>query len=157
MSEYTFHAEAHWRGDSNAVGSLQIPAGLSCPIAIPELFKGPGGAPNPEELLLGALCACYAMTLAYLVETKKLPLEAHSIRAQGHLHREPESRRLRFTRINLYVELVPAPDASPEDLSRLTALAKEAKDFCLISNALHPDIDLAIHPSLQQASSGERH
>lgn len=156
MSEYIFHAEAHWRGDSNATGTLQSPSGIHTPIAIPDVFHGPGGAPNPEELLLGALSACYAMTVAYLSETKKLPLEAHSVRAKGHLQRDPQSRRLRFTRIHLFVELTPSSSASPEDLSQLMEIATEAKRFCVVSNALHSEIDLAIHPSLIHPPSKEK-
>ncbi len=148
MSEYIFHAEAHWRGDSNAKGTLQTPSGLHTPIAIPDVFRGPGGATNPEELLLSALSACYAMTVAYIAETEKLPLQAHSVRAEGHLQRDPQSRRLRFTRIHLFVELTPSPSASPAELSRLLEIATQAKHSCVISNALHPEIELAIHPSL---------
>lgn len=155
MSEYVFHAEAEWTGDSEAIGTLRTPAGLHSPIAIPREFGGPGDASNPEELLLGALCACYAMTLAYLSETKKLPLKAHNVLAKGHLRRDPTSKRLYFSEIHLFIRLVPTPDASPEDITSLIAIAEEAKHACVVSNALNPDIKLIVHPSVARTPSEE--
>lgn len=66
-------------------------------IAIPKALGGSGDGTDPKELLVSAATTCYITTLAYLLETRKIPvveLTIHSdatISEQGfHINHHPQ-------------------------------------------------------------------
>ncbi|CUU38106.1 MAG: OsmC family protein [Fimbriimonadales bacterium] len=148
---HTFSVSAEWTGDSNSVGSLQSPGGLHCHFAVPTDFGGPGGCPSPEEMLLAALASCYVITIAYMAELKKLPLQKQTIQVQGVVERDPQTRRLRFTRFEINLHFTVAPDATDAQIESILKLAKDAKTFCLVSNSLSEQIQFEVHTDWSRA------
>ncbi len=43
-------------------------------LAVPTDMGGPGGGPNPEQLLAGAFAACFEHTVRHIARADKLPL-----------------------------------------------------------------------------------
>ncbi|MER3402758.1 MAG: hypothetical protein C4337_05550 [Armatimonadota bacterium] len=142
---HTFEVFAEWTGDSNSVGTLRSPSGLHCQFAVPTDFGGPGGCPSPEELLLAALASCYGITIAYMAELKKLPLLKQTLRVQGIVERDPQTRRLRFTRFNLALHFTVSVAATEAQVESILKLAKDAKSYCLVSNSLSEQIQFEVH------------
>lgn len=147
----TFSVSAEWTGDSNSVGSLQSSGGLHCQFAVPTDFGGPGGCPSPEEMLLAALASCYVITIAYMAELKKLPLKKQAIQVQGLVERDPQTRRLRFTRFEIDLRFTVAPDAPDAQIENILKLARDAKTFCLVSNSLSDQIQFEVHADWSRA------
>ncbi|MFQ3610900.1 MAG: OsmC family protein, partial [Fimbriimonadales bacterium] len=79
MQPHSFEVSAEWRGGSQGSGMLNSPSGLHCQFAVPTEFGGPGGCPSPEEMFLASIASCYVITLAYIAQTKKLPLQSQTI------------------------------------------------------------------------------
>ncbi len=148
---HTFSVSAEWTGDSNSVGLLQSPGGLHCQFAVPTDFGGPGGCPSPEEMLLAALASCYVITIAYMAELKKLPLQKQAIQVQGLVERDPQTRRLRFTRFEIDLRFTVAPDATDAQIENILKLARDAKTFCLVSNSLSDQIQFEVHADWSRA------
>ena len=148
---HTFSVSAEWTGDSNSVGSLQSPGGLHCQFAVPTDFGGPGGCPSPEEMLLAALASCYVITIAYMAELKKLPLQKQTIQVQGIEERDPQTRRLRFTRFEINLRFTVASDATDAQIENILKLARDAKTFCLVSNSLSEQIQFEVHADWSRA------
>ncbi len=140
MEPHLFEVSASWEGDNNSTGSLQSPGGLYCHFAVPTEFGGPGGCPSPEEMLLASLASCYVITIAYMAELKKLPLQKQAITVRGIVERDSQTRRLRFTRMQIALTFFVAPDASDAQTSAIQKLATDAKGYCLISNSLSNEI-----------------
>src|SRR5512147_1208288 len=67
-----FHASAVWNGDGTGRGEMRPGDNTGIAIAGSRELGGSGGATNPEELLLGALAACFVNTWAIFI--KKLQI-----------------------------------------------------------------------------------
>lgn len=89
----------------------------------------------PTDLLLAALCSCYALALAWAARTRGVDLPDLRVTATG-TYGGP-----RFTALTLTVETsLPA--------EQLTPLLEPAKRACYVSNTLAraPDLDVRTGP-----------
>jgi len=102
-------------------------------------------------MLLAALASCYVITIAYMAELKKLPLQKQTIQVQGVVERDPQTRRLRFTRFEINLHFTVAPDATDAQIESILKLAKDAKTFCLVSNSLSEQIQFEVHTDWSRA------
>lgn len=88
--EMHFEASAGWKGDGTGSGGLRIgQGGIEIPIAGARELGGAGGAGNPEELLLGALAACFVNTWAIFLKKLQVAYAEPAVRVTGSLGPDP--------------------------------------------------------------------
>ena len=83
-----FTASAAWSGDGSGSGQVQLPdAGVTIPVAGSREPDEPGGAANPEELLLAALAACFVNTWAIFLKKLNVGYAEPTLRVSGKIGR----------------------------------------------------------------------
>lgn len=80
-----------------------------------------------------------------MAELKKLPLLKQTLRVQGIVERDSQTRRLRFTRFNLTLHFTVSAEATEAQVESILKLAKDAKSYCLASNTLSEQIQFEVH------------
>jgi organic hydroperoxide reductase OsmC/OhrA len=140
-----FPVQAHWFGSR----LIRLDAREKPPLRIatpPEFKDGIAGVWSPEELLVGALAACYELTLAAIADRRDIPLHTLEVDASGHVERHSDGYG--FTVIELDVELTtdPGRELQAEEAARL------AKQVCIIGRALEVPVHVRVEaraPSLE--------
>jgi len=110
-------------------------------VATPPEFKG--GLPDvwsPEDLLVTATAACYAVTLLAVAEAKRLTLLDLRVDGTGHVERRNDGR-YGFVAI----ELVANVEVDPADVEAAEKASRYAEDACLITLALDTPVHLELH------------
>jgi peroxiredoxin-like protein len=128
---HLFTVSATWSGDALGCGTLQLPQGdLSLPIGGSKLLGGCGIGANPEELMLGAIAACFINTWAIFIKKLNLAHADLAVRVSGELGPDPAGGfKLRKTTIHARVPaaLLAGQRAQVE---KTLALAEK---YCIIS------------------------
>jgi peroxiredoxin-like protein len=116
-----------------------VPALQAAP---PLEFDGPGDAWSPEQLLLAAVDACFALTFRAIAAASKIEFTSLAVDAEGRVDRE--DGRLRFTEIVLRPRVtLPAG----EDPVRVRRALEKAERGCLVSASLGIPIRLEPEPA----------
>jgi organic hydroperoxide reductase OsmC/OhrA len=138
MKEMQFPVSARWRGGGliRAESRGKRPLELATP---PEFRGGLTGYWSPEELLVAAVCSCFALTLAAVAERREAPLLDATVTATGHMSRRDDGR-FGFTVIEVDALLETIPGG--EEAVRTAATI--AEDRCLISRALDIPVHVAV-------------
>ncbi|MGA7990995.1 MAG: OsmC family protein [Thermoanaerobaculia bacterium] len=115
---------------------------LAAHVGAPSL-GGRTGAPNPEELLLAGVAACYVQTWAIFLEKLKLDVPAPRVDAACELDKDPAGG-YRVTRIDLY-PIVPAALLSERraDVEKTLSLAEK---YCIVSKAVRGSVPVSVTP-----------
>lgn len=138
MKELQFPVSVRWRGgrltraESRGKDALE----LATP---PEFRGGLAGYWSPEDLLVTAVCSCFALTLAAVAERREAPLLDATVTATGHMSRRDDGR-FGFTVIEVDAQLETVPGG--EDAVRTAAIIAEGR--CLVAQAL----DVPVHVAL---------
>jgi peroxiredoxin-like protein len=148
MSEerHIFRVSSVWTGNSDGDGVSEAGTGVRTEFGIPPATGGKEGRTNPEELLLNAVVACYSITLALLIERKRLAPHQIEVAAEGDLVRQPD-RTLKFTAIRLKPRIL-AAGADEAQRQTLLDLAHKAERYCLISNAVRGNVEVSLEPEV---------
>ncbi|TRX55982.1 OsmC family protein [Fulvivirga sp. M361] len=91
---------------------------------------------SPMELVLSALSGCIAVEIALMVPKRRKTVHDLIIEAEGT--RKEENPR-GFTDIKLKFLLI-SPDATVEELEKITALSLEK--YCSVADSLQPEISI---------------
>ncbi|MHA6250623.1 OsmC family protein [Oceanobacillus sp. CAU 1775] len=145
MAEHHFYLKAEWPGGRNNVGSLDA-GKLKTKISIPEEMDGPGIGTNPDEMLLAAAATCYVITLAALIERRKLPLKEMSHDAEGIV--DVTNGVFTYKKIIHKPTVVLTDDATEKDHRMLRILVEKAESSCMISRAIKGNVELELQPKL---------
>ena len=145
-----FPARALWT-DGRLV-ELSAPDKRRLPLATPPEFKG--GIPgiwSPEELLVGAVAACYELTLAAVAERLGVALERVTVDAAGHVDRGKAGYAFSVLELDVEVEVDPAHEEGARRAARL------AEEHCIVARALdvpvHVSLSIVRAPALEAAAS----
>jgi osmotically inducible protein OsmC len=126
-------ATTHWEGGLQAgKGEVTLDSSNAGQFAVsfPTRAGDPEGQTSPEELIAAAHSACYAMSLANLLEQDGHPPETLDVSADVTLNRTPDG--LMITDVVLTARAAaPGVDAAAFD-----RLATSAKESCPVSRAL---------------------
>lgn len=134
---WNFETSLQWTGDETGrAGSAGKP---DVPVAAPPEFGGPPGVWTPEDLLISAIETCLLMTTLSVVKRQKIPVKSYGSRATGRMEKTPEG--LRFTQLEVAVELAVAEAADIEKARRAVAMAEK---YCPISNAVKFPVHLQV-------------
>ena len=129
-----FTASAVWSGDGFGSGQVQLPdAGVTIPVAGSREPDGPGGAANPEELLLAALAACFVNTWAIFVKKLQMTYAEPAVRVGGRLEDDPAGG-FRVTDAVIQAR-VPAP-LLDTDRSRIEKSLELSEKYCIVSKVV---------------------
>lgn len=99
-------------------------------IAIPVPKGGSGEGAEPQQLLMSSAVACYTMTLAYMLDRKKVPVAGFFMDTEGNI---AKGDQLSITH-RLHVVL--NSGASNEDVTMAEALILQAEKDCHIGQLL---------------------
>jgi organic hydroperoxide reductase OsmC/OhrA len=127
----TFTASAVWTGDGSGTGQVQLPdAGVTIPIAGLREPDGSGGAANSEELLFGALAACFVNTWAIFLKKLQVGYAEPAVRVTGRLEDDPAGG-FRVTDAVIRAK-VPGPllDTDPSRIAKSLELSEK---YCIVS------------------------
>jgi peroxiredoxin-like protein len=87
---HNFMVTATWSGDGTGCGQLRLPEGdLQIPIGGSKKLGGCGVGANPEEILLGAVAACFLNTWAIFLRKLNVAYQEPAVRVSGDLGPDP--------------------------------------------------------------------
>jgi peroxiredoxin-like protein len=107
------------------------------PTAAPADFGGPGDAWSPEQLLLGAVEACFVLTFRAIAKASRIEFTALAVEGVGVVDRADGG--MRFTEIILRPRLALPAGA---DAARVRRALEKAEQTCLVSASLSTPIRL---------------
>lgn len=138
LKELQFPVSVRWRGGllTRAESRDKDPIELATP---PEFRGGLMGYWSPEDLLVTAVCSCFALTLAAIAERREAPLLDATVTATGHVSRRDDGR-FGFTVIEVDALLETIPGG--EEAVRTAATI--AEDRCLVAQALDVPVHVAV-------------
>ena len=131
--EHRYTATVTWDAKERA-GALAVGAGArATPGGGALSLRGRGDLTNPEELLLGALVACFVQTWAIFLAKLRVPVESPRVDGTLELGADPAGG-FRVTRIDLAAH-VPSGllDERAADVAKTLQLAEK---YCIVSKAV---------------------
>jgi peroxiredoxin-like protein len=128
---HLFTVKAAWSGDGQGCGKLDLPQGnLSLAIGGAKALGGCGLGANPEELMLGAMAACFIHTWAIFLKKLALAYPEPQVRVSGELGPDPAGG-FKLHKATIYA-LVPAAllAAQKAPVEKTLTLAEK---YCILS------------------------
>jgi peroxiredoxin-like protein len=143
MKPLPHHYEVHLAGAASGYAQLSSAGIPDLSAEAPADYDGPGDAWSPEHLLLGAVQACFLLTLRAVARGSKVDFLSLELDATGTVDRDVGVTR--FTEIVLRPRLkVPAGT----DRERALRILEKAEKYCLVSASLSTPIRL--EPEIQE-------
>jgi lipoyl-dependent peroxiredoxin len=143
MSEQVFTIAATW-DPAGKRGTLATDDGsLKIAHAGAKSLGGENGAPNPEELLLAAVSACFIQTWAIFLAKLQVPIDVPALDGSCELDKDPTGG-FRVTKVDL-VPHVPAAlwESRRADVEKTLSLAEK---YCIVSKAVKGSLALTVTP-----------
>jgi peroxiredoxin-like protein len=145
--QHDFHLTGDWTENSNGDGTVTFDWGGTLSYGVSVSLGGKAGRSNPEEMLIAAVVSCYSITLALLIEKRRLtPAPRIEMDADGVMIRNPD-RTLKFTELHLKPKIYAAHfDAVAQE--KIVEMAHKAEQYCVISNALRGNVEITVSPEI---------
>lgn len=137
MKPLPHHYEVHLTGAAAGYALLSSAGLPDLPVAAPADYDGPGDAWSPEHLLLGAVQACFLLTLRAIARASRVEFLSLELDATGTVDRE--NGITRFTEIVLRPRLTVPAGA---DRTRALHILEKSEKQCLVSASLSTPIRL---------------
>lgn len=112
--------------------------GHSLQCSAPAVMNGKGVGTNPEELLISAVACCYSLTLAGVLQLRKLPATEIETAVEGVVIRDGG---LRFDRITVSPTIRGADSEREEDYR---IAADTARDRCFIGSTVKSALNYSV-------------
>jgi len=146
---YDFPLSLNWLAGRRTLLSVHGKDELE--VAPPPEFKGGvEGIWSPEDLLVGSIASCFAVTLLRIADQRAVPLRGLNVQASGHVEQRDDGR-FGFTEAVLHVIVDTETDCEAE----VAAAAEVAEQGCLIAVSLdfpvRIDLDVCVAPLLGAA------
>jgi organic hydroperoxide reductase OsmC/OhrA len=138
VKSHRFPVTARWKEgrltDLTAAGKPDLEVATA-----PEFKGGVGGVWSPEELLVGSLATCYAVTFEAIAERVPIAFDALRVDGVGHVERRSDGR-VGFVSIELDVRAeVPARQVHDAEVA-----SRHAKELCIVNLALDVPLQLEV-------------
>lgn len=128
MTEMKTTINIVWNGGKEGNGTLK--AGyLDTNIAIPEELGGSGDGTDPKELLISSATTCYLTTLAYMLETRNIPVEELKIHSEATISNQGFY-------INHHPQIKVSADATEKQVQSAERAFDGADKSCDVGNLL---------------------
>ena len=135
---YRFPVGIRWVEGKLTVAS--VPGKKALEVATPPEFKGGvEGVWSPEDLFVGAVASCFAVTLVSAARRRKVPLRALQVQGVGDVGGRPDGH-FGFTGVRLEVELETEAGFEAE----AEAAALDAERTCLVYVSLDTPVDVRV-------------
>jgi lipoyl-dependent peroxiredoxin len=128
MAEMKTNLNIVWQGGATGNGTLKAEY-LDTNIAIPKSLGGSGNGTDPKELLVSSATTCYITTLAYMLESRKLPVVELTISSEGTISDDG------FT-ITHAPQIVLSADATENQVQSAERAIEGADKGCEVGNLL---------------------
>ncbi len=139
---HEFEAAASWSGDGAGSGEIRVSDGsFGVPIAGAVVLGGSGGKANPEELLLGAIGACFVNTWAIFLKKLAVPVFEPALAVRGELGADPAGG-FRMQKAVIRVRVPSAILAA--DRSKVEKTLQLAEKYCIISKVARAAMPLSV-------------
>ncbi|WP_442602200.1 SACOL1771 family peroxiredoxin [Paenibacillus sp. KN14-4R] len=146
MERVHFHLQGSWQG--NRLGQGHIATGdLVKEVSIPSEMNGPGVGTNPDEMLLGAAATCYMITLAALFQARKIDIQSFTLASEGIV--DLERGIPKFKAIIHRPQIQMPSESTDEQLTYVRTLVERAERSCMISQALHGNVQMTVEPTIR--------
>jgi peroxiredoxin-like protein len=137
-----FHADATWSGDGTGCGKLHMPQGdISIEIGGSKKIGGCGLGANPEELLLGAVGACFINTWAIFLKKLNLPYAEPAVRVSGTLGKDPAGG---YKMLEATVHARVPASLMAEQRAQVEKTLQLSEKYCIISKATKAGMRLKV-------------
>jgi organic hydroperoxide reductase OsmC/OhrA len=134
---HRFPVDVRWLEGKLTVAS--VPGKEPLEVATPPEFQGGvEGVWSAEDLFVGAVSTCYAVTLISATRRRGVPVRSLDVRSFGDVTRRPD-QRFGFVAVELVVELATDPGYESE----ASAAALDAESSCLVAASL--DTPVHVH------------
>ncbi|KIL40000.1 hypothetical protein SD70_16635 [Gordoniibacillus kamchatkensis] len=147
---FRFTLQGVWSGGRRGVGSIST-RGMTAQVSIPADMGGPGIGTNPDELLLAAAANCYLITLASVLENRKLPMRRLTLVSEGEVERE--GGRLTYRRIVHRPTIELDGELSAERREEALLAAERAEKACMISQAVRGNVEVAVEAIVRKSGN----
>lgn len=135
---FEFPVSVHWIGGRRTIASVDGKPDLE--IATPPEFKGGvEGVWSPEDLLVGSIASCFAVTLVAIADRRDIPLHGLGVAARGRVTQKNDGRT-GFVEATLDVTLMTGAGHEEEAV----AAAEAAERGCLVAASLDFPVRLAL-------------
>lgn len=114
-------------------------------VAAPLNFDGPGDTWTPEEMLLGAVANCLALTFRSIAHAAGLNWLEIQCTSEGVL--DKVEKKVLFTRISTLAQLT---IAAGEDREKAEKLLHKAEQNCFVSNSLSSEKQFTVDVRVSQ-------
>jgi organic hydroperoxide reductase OsmC/OhrA len=136
--EYDFPLSVRWLSGRRTVASVHGKDDLE--VATPPEFKGGiEGVWSPEDLFVGSVASCFAVTVVAVAERRGVPLHALETAARGRVTQRQDGR-FGFTEVLLAVTASTDPGCEEE----LASAAEAAERGCLVTASLNLPVHLEL-------------
>lgn len=125
MSGSTIKLNTVWYAGAKGDGIIEGDH-LNIPIAIPINQAGSGDGAEPKQLLVSSAISCYIMTLAYMLDTNKLPVASLTMNTE----------RISKQGITHYPHVQLNSKATEEQVEKVNSLFQKAHEECYIAQLL---------------------
>ena len=143
MSEQVFSIAATWDPAAKK-GTLATADGSLKTAHVGAASLGGGnGAPNPEELLLAGVSACFVQTWAIFLAKLQVPIDKPVLDGSCEMDKDPAGG-FRLTKLDL-APRVPAAlwESRRADVEKTLSLAEK---YCIVSKAVKGSLALTVTP-----------
>lgn len=139
---HVFTVGASWSGDAQGCGTLSLPQGdLALAIGGSKLLGGCGLGANPEELMLGAIAACFIHTWAIFLKKLALDYAEPAVRVSGELGPDPAGG-FKLRKATIHARVPAALLASHKaQVEKTLALSEK---YCIISKVAKAAMPVAV-------------
>jgi len=128
---HQFNVSATWSGDATGCGRLQLPQGdLDLAIGGSKKLGGCGIGANPEELLLGAVAACFVNTWAIFLRKLNVAYTEPAVRVSGDLGADPAGG---YKMLNLTIHALVPRALMLEQKAPVEKTLQLAEKYCITS------------------------
>lgn len=128
MADMKINVNAIWDGGVTGNGTLKAEY-LDTKIAIPASLGGSGNGANPKEVLVASVTTCYAATLTFVLESRKLPVAELTVNSEASISDNE-------FKINHYPHIVLSAGATEEQIQSAQRATEAAEKGCDVGNIL---------------------
>ncbi|MCI1589555.1 OsmC family protein [Heyndrickxia oleronia] len=149
MEQHRFLLKADWPGGRNDVGFIET-SNLKTKISIPTEMDGPGIGTNPDEMLLGAAATCYIITLAAMMERRRIPVESLTQESEGIV--EVDKGVITYKKIIHRPKVILERNCTADQIETVKQLTERAEKSCMISRAIQGNVEIGLEAIVELAN-----
>src|SRR5262249_15622502 len=139
---HLFEVDAIWSGDGMGCGRLRMPpGGISIEIGGSRKIGGCGIGANPEELLLGAVAACFINTWAIFLKKLNVAYAEPAVRVTGTLGKDLAGG-YKMLEVTVHAR-VPAP-LMAQQKAQVAKPLQLAEKYCITSKVARAAMPLRV-------------